>query len=130
MCNRVSYRSYDEYAGFIQDMPTFRTLNEIEKVLDELNKIVKTKGFTTLADFYKLTDGVVIDGDELFGWRNLFEVRIRGTRYGYIINLPRASKIHIDPNEKIKTSIDILDNAGDDLKEAANDVREMLNEMV
>lgn len=130
MDNRMSYRSYNDYRSFCEDMPTYKTLGDIEKAINKLDNIVKSKGVATLADFYKITDGAIVEGDELYGWRDLNDLNIRRTRYGYMLILPRARKIHFDPNEKIKIAIDILDNAGDDLEEATNEVRELLCEMI
>ena len=112
------------------DMPVFRSLTDVNKVIMELEKKIKENGSASVADFYSITDGVVVNEDYKYGWHDLLGIRIENSRYGYILNMPVAEALRFDPNAKIKTAIDILDNAGDDLEEVTNEVRELLCEMI
>ena len=129
----TSYRNYyNTRTNFANpDMPSFKTLADIEKVLDELKKNKDEKGHATQADFYKLTNGDVFEEDFKYGWTELVGVNVRRTRYGYVLQMPVCGSLFVDPNMSLKTAIDILDNADEDsLEDAANDVRNILNEMI
>ena len=132
MNNRVSYRGYRGYASKNNaEMVVFKTLSEVEHVLNELEKYIKSNGYATLSNYYELTGGIVVDNDSKVGWKDLMNVNISSTRYGYLLNMPLATALYVDPNVAIKTAIDILDNADtDSLEDAANDVREILNDML
>lgn len=69
------------------------TRGEAEEVLDVLTGIIEEYGQATVSDLY---DAVGITGDftdAKYGWTNLNSARIRMTRDGYLLDLPRAIPI-------------------------------------
>lgn len=113
--SRVSYNNYGRpYYGRVAGavgIPTFRSLSDIDKVLNGINKSIETKGYATLSDFYKLTDGTVIEGDSDYGWFNVLDVSIRVTRYGYELVMPMSVRVCSDP---VRDAFDRLKDADED----------------
>lgn len=104
--NRNSYGSYS-----VVECPLFKTLKDIETVLDELKKNIDKKGYATLEDFYVLTGGNVVNGDSEHGWYELLNVSIENTRYGYLLRMPITIVISNDP---IRDAITVLQEADED----------------
>lgn len=94
MSYRISYRNNYNAHGVVE-CPMFRSLKDIETVLDELKKNIEENGHATLEDFYILTGGNVIKGDSECGWYDLLDVTIESTRYGYLLRMPMTTVINI-----------------------------------
>lgn len=104
---RVSYASYyksdsrsdrrndnaDRHTRYDYRDIILSTRGEAEEVLDVLTGIVEEYGQATVSDLY---DAVGITGDftdAKYGWTNLNTARVRMTRDGYLLDLPRAVPI-------------------------------------
>lgn len=127
--NTVNYRPYGTIN--LAEVKEFKSLSEIENLLKKLDERLKATGYVTLADYYELVGATVLDDDSMYGWTNLINTDIRMGRYGYTLSMPRAESMIVDSSQKIKTAIDILDNADiDSIEDAANEAREILNSML
>lgn len=116
MSYRASYNSYRNNAVYGRipgqvENPTFTSLSDVEKVLNSLKENIEKKGNATLADFYKLTGGVVVTGDSEYGWFDLLDTDIRKTRYGYELRMPNSVRIFSDP---VRDAIETLESADED----------------
>lgn len=104
---RVSYSSYyksdsrgnrgddnvDHYSGYDYRDIILSSRGEAEEVLDVLTGAIEEYGQATVSDLY---DAVGITGtfaDNKYGWTNLSSARVRMTRKGYLVELPRALPI-------------------------------------
>ena len=102
--SKISYnsfyqRSYNEpvRAGslsnsvFDYDNIVFSNRGDAEAVLEAMDDILDRYGLVSVAEFYELADVPAPNYTaNKYGWNNIRSARIRGTRDGYIIQLPRA----------------------------------------
>ena len=95
----VEYVSYNGYSkrnqvqersrsGRLKEI-TFASRSEAEIVLENLYNICEEYGLVSVADFYDLAGIPGEFTDNKYGWRNVEASRIRLSRDGYIIELPR-----------------------------------------
>lgn len=123
--NGVNY-NYGSYRRGIRpsfvDQYNFEKLSVAEKLLNKLNESIKDKGFATVAEFYELTNGVVLKEDTEYGWTNLLRCNIQSTRFGYILAMPNAELLNSNP---IREACDLLRNA--DESGEWEDVREAID---
>lgn len=103
---RTNYATYNY--GWIEYRP-FKTLSEIEKVIEQLKLSILEKGFATVAEYYELTNGEVIKGDSETGWTELTTVKISAGRYGYMLEMP--APYSIKPSNPIDSAINTLRDA-------------------
>lgn len=85
------------YYANIEDM-TFKTLTDVENVLESLKKEILEKGFATVAEYYRLTGGTIVASDYKYGWTDMLDCRITSTRYGYLLSMYAPKDINIDKN--------------------------------
>lgn len=103
--SKVSYRSYYEKdrdrfrdrdtaragSGFDYDEIIFDSFGDAEIVLTEMENVIESYGFVSVADLYDLAD--VTNHNYLanrYGWTNLSSAKTVPVRDGYIIKLPKA----------------------------------------
>lgn len=72
------------------DNVVFETRGDAESVIDQLEDILDTYGFVTVADLYELSGMTYKHGDNHYGWTNLKTVRVLQVRNGWVLDLPRA----------------------------------------
>lgn len=101
MSNRVSYRNYYGTRCVYNniELPVFLKLSEVEKVLKALEEAIDRDGQVTVAKFYELTGGQILDDDSKFGWKNLVGCQVCKCRYGYELQMPRAVELNVNPVE-------------------------------
>jgi hypothetical protein len=66
---------------------------DAEKVLDDLRASVDQYGSCTVSDLYSLVGITGAFTDDLWGWYDLRDARIRRVRNGYLLELPRTESI-------------------------------------
>lgn len=103
--HKVSYRSYYEKerdrfkdrdvaragSGFDYDEILFDSYGDAELVLSEMEGVIESYGFVSVADFYDMAD--VSNHNYLanrYGWTNLASAKSVPVNGGYIIKLPKA----------------------------------------
>lgn len=90
--NRNCYGSRNYYKEV--ESPLFKSLKDIELVLNELKNSIDQNGWATLKDFYKLTNAVVVkEEDSNYGWNDLLNIQIINTRYGYLLDMTTPIRI-------------------------------------
>ena len=103
--------SYGRYRGGMPERATFKTLTEVDSLLNKLNESIKLNGHATVAEYYKLTGGEIMTDDTKAGWSSFMGLHINKTRYGYELSIPYPEYLDIDP---IAEAYDILSNADED----------------
>ena len=97
MSNRVNYGAYANYRSRnVVEAAHCKNLTEVNTLLETLKLNIKKEGFATTADYYELTGGVVVEGDNKFGWTDLLNVHIHSTRYGYEVCMPMVTCLKRD----------------------------------
>lgn len=91
--NYSMYRNYNRDINKPAEIVVFKNLSEIENVLNKLENIIKENGSFTLADYYKLTNGVVLEDDNKYGWTDLLGCTINIIRHGYELILTSAKHL-------------------------------------
>ena len=107
----VSYRGTRRGMGVVDTM-AFPGLVGIEAVLDRLNTNIKNNGYATVEEYYKYTNGEVVDGDSEYGWTSLLNCQINRTRYGYDLIMPCPERV-VDNIDHLSGAYDALCNDGD-----------------
>lgn len=81
-------------AGYIFDDVIVETKDEAKDALAMLNEIIDRYGEASVGDFYEIV-GITSNGytDRQYGWRDIRDAYIRGTREGYLIHLPRCVEL-------------------------------------
>lgn len=128
MSCRASYRPY--YEGNRRsariEAPTYALLENVEQVLLKLKDTIDKNGKATVADFYSATGGLVVDGDENFGWKDLLDCRIEYSRYGYQLYMPTPYCLEDNP---IREVYNMLMNCGEeDAYDTVIEARRQLSE--
>lgn len=106
--DRVSYTDYSRdrdrrraepqsRSALDYDEIYFDSRRDAENVLRAMDEIMSTYQIVRVADLYELA-GERIDNDfsytaNNYGWINIRNAEIRGTRHGYVIDMPRAVPI-------------------------------------
>ena len=82
-------------AGYIFDDVIVETREEAKDALSMLNEIIDRYGEASVGDFYEIV-GITSNGftDRQYGWRDIRDAYIRGTREGYLIHLPRCEELN------------------------------------
>lgn len=132
MSYRVSYRNNRNCYGYRNykevESPLFKSLKDIELVLNELKNSIDQNGWATLKDFYKLTNAVVVkEEDSNYGWNDLLNIQIINTRYGYLLDMTTPLRITHDP---IRDAITVLQESDENylpnaVDEACNILRDI-----
>ena len=110
MSYRNGYVSYGK-SRIIVESPDFKSLERIKQVLDRMATCIEDVGYVTLDKYYQMTDGVVTEGDSLYGWKNLLGFSIDVTRYGYMLRVPTPEIINVNPAQE---AYNILSDAHED----------------
>lgn len=112
MSRRVSYRRYGNGLGCGPvEIPVFLNLSEVEKVLSELENEIKRNGHATVADFYKLTGGRIMNEDTKYGWKHLLDCTVINGRYGYELQMTAPTCLK---ENHVQDAYDVLCGAGED----------------
>lgn len=86
------YHTYKTYGNGV-DTVIFESRAKAEEVLNNLKKIVNEFGYCTAADLYEIsglpTDYMISD----LGWKTVKDVTVVRIRDGYILSLPRPTRI-------------------------------------
>lgn len=103
--SKISYRNfYDQKdtptysqasssAKFNYDDIIFETRGEAEAVREEMDNVIERYGFVTIADMYDMVELTPPFTSNKYGWSNISSSRVIKTRYGYVIDLPKAKPI-------------------------------------
>lgn len=107
---RPGYTSYNRVAkpaGYTASAPLSRqsranhdfsdiiveTRVEAEEVIDHLIEMIKMYGTAKVSDLYDLVGLTGTFTDDRWGWTDLREARVRPTRGGYLLDLPRTESL-------------------------------------
>lgn len=102
----VTYRSYDkDYERSRRDAPRTRrtyeyddifckTQRDAESLLDRLYETCQRYGSVSVADYYELAGEKGTWTDNKYGWYDLRDAYVAGTRDGWTIRLPRATALN------------------------------------
>lgn len=82
----------------------FKNRGEVEEILDKIKRIAETYGAVSLEDYKGLCDIKADYMDTKYGWleHEIEDSVICRDYYGYFINLPKPTLIHIDQNDTPK----------------------------
>ena len=111
--SRVSYydNSPRRYGSSLVVPATFKTLKEVDDLLENMTAQIKTYGKVTVAEYYLFTGGTVIESDSHYGWDDLLDCKITKGRYGYELVMPAAKLLQSNPTQE---AYDILSDANED----------------
>lgn len=96
--NKGNYYNYikkwvDEYEA--NRIPShFKTKEEAEKILTQMNQIIEDYGHVTVADMLDLVGSTCSYVDNKYGWVNLKDAKIEEAFGGYILVLPRRYPLY------------------------------------
>lgn len=83
----------DKRTRYYSDEIVLETRGEAEDVIDHLIDIIEQYDAASVADLYELVGIESTYTDNKYGWDNLAKARVRSTRDGYVLDLPRAHVI-------------------------------------
>ena len=109
---RANYTSYRGNRQGVLDNVVFIGLGNVEAVLNKLDASIKSNGYATVAEYYGLTGGEVIDGDSEYGWASLINCQITRTRHGYELQMPYPERV-VDNTDHLSEAYTALFNDGD-----------------
>ena len=124
MNNYSTYRHYRRNISRSAEIVVLKNLTELENILNELENIIKEKGSVTLAEYYKLTNCIVLEDDNKYGWTDLLGCTINIVRHGYELVLVSAKYLdNIDANND-----DILFDTRGDAQSTLDKMIDVINE--
>lgn len=104
--NSTGYVSYSKYYGDSKPAPSqsgssrffyedvvFQSRGEAEAVYEQMQDIIETYGFVTVADLYDMVDLTPPYTANKYGWTNLRNSDVVRIRDGWIVKLPKAMPI-------------------------------------
>jgi len=83
----LSYRTSDT------DSIIFEQHGDADEVLDKMDEIIADYGVVSVADLCDLAGVTSSYADFKFGWSDLSAAGVRRVRDGYILKLPKATRI-------------------------------------
>lgn len=97
MSYRMSYGNRTAYGRGFVESAMFTSLNDVQKVLDILDKKIEQNSHVTMADYYETIGAVVLPDDSKWGWTTLLECNITRTRRGFELCMPVTVLLQRNP---------------------------------
>jgi hypothetical protein len=86
-----------------------RNRKEAMEVLISLEELIEKYGFVSLSDYYDLCGKPSEFTDNKYGWKDMKRTAIAMNKYGYILELPKATLLEVnETKEDLKTFDDYI----------------------